>query len=314
MMESSFRRLTEQGFDRARSYIKSHARPLERARFAYEFEHAGREPTLVALKAFRNRDGGFGHGLEPDLWMPGSSVLCTVEALDILKEVDVPTTHEFVTAAVDWLVRAFDPDLAAWRSVTAEAEGYPHAPWWNWELHADGTRWPVGVLPRAEVLSHLWRSAERVPMGLLEDQTRRLVSDFAAGDRDMVGDADTVSRCETFVRSANAPQQARDAVARQMVDSGRAIVSREPKDWLGYSAKPLKLAPTPDCVLAKPLADEVERNLDWEIDHQDIDGSWAPNWTWNGGYPDQWLEAERWWRGDITLKMLQSLRAYGRLS
>ncbi len=309
-MESNTRKLTSQAFDRARSYITASARPLERARFEYAFEGAPREPALLSLEVFRNDDGGFGHGLEPDLWAPSSSVLCTLEALHVLQELGVRPNHEFVTAAVDYLVGSFDSELAAWRQITEEAEAHPHAPWWSWELHADGTQWPVGVLPRAEVLSHLWRSAERVPTALLEEQTRRLVSDFAASG--MLG-ADSVSRCETFVRSTNAPQQARDAVARRMVEAGSAIVSRNPAEWLGYAAKPLKLAQSPECVLAKALAKEIEHNLDWEIEHQDADGSWAPNWNWRGTYPDEWAEAECWWRGEVTLKMLRSLRAYGRL-
>lgn len=197
-----------------------------------------------------------------------------------------------------------------WRQVTEQAEAHPHAPHWKWELHADGTRWPVGVLPRAEVLSHLWRSSERVRKELLEDQTRRLVADF--GSCEALG-PDSVARCETFVRTTEAPRQARDAVARRMVEAGSAMVSRDPTEWSRYCAKPLKLAPTPDCVLATRLARDIERNLDWEIEHQDADGSWAPNWTWNGAFPDEWAEAERWWRGELTLKMLRSLRAYGRV-
>ena len=309
-MQANFRKLTDRGYERARSYIETAARPLERARFRYAFEAASREPALRALEAFRNEDGGFGHCLEPDLWMPDSSVLCTAEALHILHELDVPADHAFVSPAVDWLVRSFDPDLGAWRQITAEAEAHPHAPWWNWDMHADGTRWPVGVLPRADVLSHLWRNAARVPKDLLEDQTRRLVSDLTASD---TLDPDSVSHCEAFVRSAAAPREAREAVAHHMVRIGVAAVSRDPKDWLGYAAKPLKLAPLPDCVLAKPLAEEVERNLDWEIDHQEADGSWAPNWDWRGAYPEAWAEAERWWRGDLTFKTLRSLRAFGRL-
>jgi len=305
------RTLTHQDFERARTYLKTTARPLERTRFEYEFEQASRAPALAALEAFRNDDGGFGRGLEPDLWLPSSSVVCTVEALNMLHELDTPPNHAFVTAAVDWLVRAFDPGIAAWRQITADAEAHPHAPWWNWDLHADGTQWPVGVLPRAEVLSHLWRNAERVPRDLLDDQTDRLVSDFTARD---TLDPDSVARCEAFVRSADAPADARTAVAGHMATLGQAIVSREPADWLGYAPKPLKLAPTPACVLATPLAQEVARNLDWEIGQQSDDGSWAPNWTWQDSYPDAWIEAERWWRGDVTLKTLRSLRAYGRLA
>lgn len=133
-------KLSGAAFDRAKSYLKTAARPLERARFEHEFEAAPSEVALRALEPFRNQDGGFGHGLEPDLWMPASSVLCTIEALHVLHELGVPTTHDFVGGAVDWLVAALDPELCAWRHVTEEAEAYPHAAHWKWELHADGSR------------------------------------------------------------------------------------------------------------------------------------------------------------------------------
>jgi len=303
-------KLSARAFARAKSFLTASARPLERALFECAFEDGRVAAALDALDGFRNDDGGFGHGLEPDLWLPASSVLCTSEALQILHELEVSRDHEFVTAAVDWLVAAFDPQLAAWRHVSQEAERHPHAPHWKWELHADGTRWPVGVLPRAEVLSHLWRSTDRVPRDLLEDQTRRLVADFAVCES--LG-ADSIARCETFVRTLEAPRAARQAVARRMLEAGCAIASRDPQEWSGYTAKPLKLAPSPDCVLAEPLAQDIQRNLDWEIAHQQADGSWAPNWSWEGTFAEEWAVAERWWRGELTWKSLRSLRAYGRI-
>ena len=80
---------------------------------------------------------------------------------------------------------------------------------------------------------------------------------------------------------------------------------------LGASAM-LKVAPSPDTTLAKALAPDVERNLDYQIAHQQADGSWAPAWSWNA-YPEAWAIAERTWRGHLTLEALRSLRAYGRI-
>jgi hypothetical protein len=194
--------------------------------------------------------------------------------------------------------------------VTEDVEAYPHAPHWKWALHSDGTAWPVGVLPRAEVLSHLWRSSDRVSADMLNDQTRRLVVDFAGCDSLGV---DSVARCEAFVCATNAPSGARDAVARRMIEAAIAIVDRDPAAWSSYCAKPIKLAPAPGCVLAELLAPDVQQNLDWEIEHQNGDGSWEPNWTWDGAFPVEWAQAKRWWSGEITLKTLLTLRAYGRL-
>ena len=92
------------------------------------------------------------------------------------------------------------------------------------------------------------------------------------------------------------------------------MVCREPEKWGTYVAKPIKLAPLPDSTLADVLADEVQQSLDWEIQHQAEDGSWGPYWSWNDAFPETWAVAEREWRGELTLHMLESLRAFGRIA
>jgi hypothetical protein len=57
----------------------------------------------------------------------------------------------------------------------------------------------------------------------------------------------------------------------------------------------------------------VQENLDFEIEHQNRDGSWAPTWSWGTAYPEAWKEAEGEWRGILTLAMLRSLRDYDRI-
>ena len=303
--------LPAESFQLARDFLKTHARPLERAMFEAEFEGGSPAHALSELKRFRNEDGGFGNGLEPDLTLPGSSVLATAMGLSLLRELGVPPHDPCVGRAVEWLVEAFDPDLAAWRSVPKQAEDHPHAAHWAWSLHRDGLRWPVGVLPRAEILAGLHRSAKFVPAELLEEQTDRLVADLSRSDASLGPDA--LVGCDLFVRTEQAPAGPREAVATMMQALGEAMVSRDPEAWSGYVPKPLKLAPNPEAVLAKPLAADVERNLDYEITHQNDDGSWSPNWSWNGAYPEAWATAEREWRGHLTLNTLRSLAAYGRL-
>jgi hypothetical protein len=90
-------------------------------------------------------------------------------------------------------------------------------------------------------------------------------------------------------------------------------VARDPAAWTGYSAKPLRLAPAPDSPLAECLAREVAANLDWELEQQADDGSWLPNWTWQGRFPEAWELARREWQGELTLRALRSLRAFGRI-
>lgn len=304
-------KLAAESFARARTFMREAARPLERALFAHAFEGGDAAAVCEALAAFRNDDGGFGRALEPDLRMPGSSVLATAKALCVLARIGAPGDDPLVSGGIDWLVRAFDPALGAWRSVPQDAEAWPHADHWKWALHADGKRWPVGVLPRAEIVAclHVW--PHLVPTALREDQTRRLVAAIEAADVSIGPDA--LVRCEIFVRTPQAPPAARDAVAARMRALGVEMVCRDAEQWGSYVAKPLKLAPLPDSILAQALAADVARNLDYEIGRQDADGSWAPYWSWRGAFPDVWPVAEREWCGELTLETLESLRAFARI-
>ena len=68
-------------------YIYNRARDIEIAKYNYHFNDGEREDVAMALSIYQNRDGGFGHGLEPDSLNPYSSPLQTAEALKILKHV-----------------------------------------------------------------------------------------------------------------------------------------------------------------------------------------------------------------------------------
>jgi hypothetical protein len=304
--------LTPEAFDRARKFLTERARPVDRALFEHDFAAGGAAALHAALQPFRNDDGGFGHGLEPDLRMPGSSTLATSQGLVHLRAVDTPASHEMVRGAVGWLVENFDRELSGWRSVSQEGERHPHAPHWGWSLHESGKTWPIGVLPRAEVLASLFDYASEVPGGFLEPLAERFIADLPALT-EKVG-ADALSACDGLCRSAATPAAVRDACRTWMLGVGPKLVDRDPQKWSGYCAKPLKLAPRPDSMLAEALADDVARNLDYEIEHQADDGSWGPNWTWGDNNSDGWENACLEWHGTLTREALEKLRAWGRLS
>ena len=90
------------------------------------------------------------------------------------------------------------------------------------------------------------------------------------------------------------------------------VAELNPEKWSGYCAKPLWLAPAPSSPLAGVIEDGVERNLDYEIEHQAEDGSWLPFWAWDA-YPEAWTQAQVEWQGHLTVKTLKSLDDYGRI-
>jgi hypothetical protein len=95
--------------------------------------------------------------------------------------------------------------------------------------------------------------------------------------------------------------------------TGAKIVTFTPDEWQTFAAKPLWLAPSPIAPLANSLERLVQKNLDFEIENQNRDGSWSPTWSWGTAYPESWKKAEQEWKGILTLATLRSLRDFNRI-
>jgi GNAT superfamily N-acetyltransferase len=302
--------LTREAFERAALFLREQARPLERALFAHTFEGATPDDALAELAKFANEDGGFGNGLEPDFLVPDSSALATSHALMTLRELDQPASNPLVAGALAWLVDHFEPEIAAWRAVPPAVDDHPHANHWSWPLHAPGGGWPVAVIPCAEVLSHFHHYAGSAPKEQLTGAGDALIAALA----ETATGPDGVLYLDRLARTQGIPAALRDALAEHLPRLALEMLNRDPEAWSGYVANPLKLAPSPESSVAPAFAADVETNLDWAIEHQLPDGSWAPNWSWQGAYPAAWEASKRAWQGILTLERLQSLRAWGRLA
>ena len=102
-------KLPQSAFNRARQFLLTQARPLEKALFSLEFEDGTAAAVLSELARFQNPDGGFGRALEPDVRTPCSSALCTEIGLRILLELHTPPDHPMVGAAVKYVIDSLDP-------------------------------------------------------------------------------------------------------------------------------------------------------------------------------------------------------------
>ena len=75
-------KLSKENYLKARDFILTNARMIERRLFDFHFENGGQEGVFHAVYAYRNADGGFGHGMEPDTASPESQPLFSVMALE----------------------------------------------------------------------------------------------------------------------------------------------------------------------------------------------------------------------------------------
>ena len=312
---SDLRKLSHEAQADARAFLLNRARPLEAALYAREFEEGPLEAVYAALAQFRNDDGGFGHGLEPDFTTANSSVLATTTALQTLRHLGAPPDNALVRGALAYLGATFDADLTRWPLIPAAptiANDAPHAPWWSaGPEHATLFR-EYAVNPRAEVLGYLYTWPTLAEPTVVAQVESALASHFAQLDKplDMNEMLCTLRLLDAPGLPASLRSVAQDAFERSI----ESVVAQDAEAWESYTLQPLQVAPAPLSPFAAALAPLLAANLDFRILAQEDDGSWAPQWNWGPLFPAAWPAAQCAWQGVLTLEALRSLRAYGRFA
>ena len=121
--------LTNEQLTKARDFIFRQGRLLARKLYERFFEGGSTEACLQALLAYRNADGGFGNGIEPDLMCPDSTAIGAESALFVL---DLLDDHDpaIVDPLVNWIVANQD-EAGTIPHPPAGLHRYPHQPWWE---------------------------------------------------------------------------------------------------------------------------------------------------------------------------------------
>ena len=288
-------------YQKIRNWIHRNARPLDLARWAFHFEHRDREEVIRMLAFYQNEDGGFGHGLEPDSWNPGSTPITTNTAAEILREIGQQyRKHPMIVRMLTYLASGQGKEGHKWLFSVPENNSHPHAPWW--ETEGEGTLTPFN--PTASLL--------------------RFVLDFGdyKSDLYMLALNEMESLKEEFVRTED--PSVHDLICletiRDYLDEERLnklemkTIEKDPVRWKEYTCRPSAFIRDADHPLLKHR--EMEALLQTELDLLENflhpDGYWEISWDW-GTYPEAFAIARNWWRADVTIRNLLLLRAFGRM-
>lgn len=295
----------------AEIFLRSQARPLEWARYAHHFWGEPARNVFIELRRFVNPDGGFGHGLEADLRVRESSVICTTVALQICSEIGATEQAAEVRGAFRYLQAALDPDAGVWPIVPPVVEQAPHAPWWTWDEDL-ASRWNgFRANPRAEIVGYL----HQFP-GLFKEDVRDSLTREVVEQLDEMAPSLEMHELLCYVRlveTANLSADVRETLVAKLRPVVQRAVATDPSQWFSYGLQPLWVASTPQSPFAEQLGDAVQANLDYLTDAQGNDGAWAPNWDWGGKHPKVWRKARIELKGVLTLRNLRALDAWGRL-
>ncbi len=285
-------------FDAAATFIAVHARVVDRRRFGRLFGGGPAGPVRDAVAAYRNDDGGFGHGLEPDCRAPASQPAAVEMALRIMDEADA-WDDALVRGACDWLasVAPAEGGAAFVEGGPQALDDWPHAPWWVPEAGHPASLTPTGLISgtlHARGVRHRWLDRAT------EVMWARIATQAEPGAYDMFG----VLRFLQYVPDRDRATEAFTRVGPLILE--RNLVALDP-EAAGETHSPLDFAPEPDS-LARSLFDDatIKAHLDHLAHAQREDGGWTFNWpAWSPG-------AERDWRGFLTVDNLRILRANGR--
>lgn len=285
--------------------MASHARILDRRRFETVTTDSddARQAIIRALDSYRNNDGGYGWGLEPDLRAPESQPGGAQHALEALADAG-PATSPHAAALLDWL-----------NSVTLPDGGLPFAlpigdpvacaPFW---VDADPAESSLQITAAVATQAHRaarWDKSVR-DHPWLETATRycldairqinaapfAYVLSFALQFLDIASDTHPEARELLDHLGQFVPREGALAVA------GGA--EGETLHALGYAPEPGR--PVRELLDPKTVSDDLDRLERGQLP----DGGWAVDFT---SYSDA---ASLEWRGYATVSAVAVLRLNGR--
>jgi hypothetical protein len=289
---------------RAASFLAGNGRLLDRRRFELLMGRTGPDAVLTAVDAYRNDDGGYGWGLEPDLRAPESQPGGALHAFEVFEEIAPATTPRAVELC-DWL-----------DSVTLSDGGLPFAlpvtdtsacaPFW---ANADptvstlqSTAFAAGTALRVArhdpaVAAHPWLArASRYcleAISALDSAPHAIALSFAVQFLDAAHD-----------RYPEAPQLLK-RLAQFIPETGRVPVEG---GSVGETMRALNFAPVPGSPASALFrAEVIDAELDELATQQQDDGGWTVDFA--SYSPAAAME----WRGYMTVGAVLTLKRAGRL-
>jgi hypothetical protein len=283
--------VTDDVLTAGRTFIEREGRLVERRLAEVIFDGADPAGVIDAVRAYRNADGGFGHGFEPDKRCPASLPIDVVCALDALWAAGA-AGHSMAVEACDWLGTVAEPGGAVPLAFPV-IEVHPRAEHW--------TEWTYvpGLNPTAGLAGRLHRLGVRHPW--LDTATEWTWAALRSGFDD-----DAHALGEVLVFLAHAPGGSVPDEQLKIWMAGAKWFQADPE--AGYGVTPLHYAPDPDSPWRRLFDDAtIDGHLDRMAANQQPDGGWPITWE-----PPSAASALEW-RGIETLRALRTLRAYGRI-
>jgi hypothetical protein len=283
----------------ATSFLATHARVLDRRRFQLLLEDSEPSAVLAALDAYRNPDGGYGWGLEPDLRSTESQSGGALHAFEVFEGI-APATCPRAVELCEWLASASLPDggLPFALPVT-DAAGC--APFW---AHADPTVSSLQITAFVTATAH--RVAAHDP-GIAGHPWLTRATRYCLAAVEAMGEAPHALELTAALWFLDAAHDSHPEATALLDRLGKLIPASGLLHVEGGTdeemMRPLDIAPAPDRpvrALFDPAA--ISAELQRLVSQQQDDGGWPVDFR--SYSPAAVLE----WRGYMTVRAVSILK------
>jgi hypothetical protein len=286
--------------DAASEFMAAHARLLDRRRLDVVLHDAPAEGALAALNAYRNPDGGYGWGLEPDLRATESQPGAALHAFEVFEDIAPAATPRAIELC-DWLASVSLPDGGLPFALPIKNSA-GCAPFW---ARADPAVSSLQITAVVTAIAHRVAAHDPAVAGhqWLTQATQWCLAAIEAMDAEP--HALELAFALQFLDAVyDTYPDAADLLARlgkHIPASGLVHVGGGLEEEM---MRPLDFAPTPDRPVRELFAPEaISAELERLADQQQDDGGWPVDFA--NYSPAAALE----WRGHMTVRALSILKS-----
>ncbi len=284
------------------------ARPLEISRVRHLLSDGSIDEIIRELSVFQNPDGGFGHGLEPDFWNPHSSAIQSWVACNIIRDHAIDPFHPMVSNLLEYLKETFDPSIMRWHAIDKDNKNHPHAPWWAEEGSSSSFN------PSASLAGFVVKYGN--PMDPMYKLAKKVIDEALV----FILNAQTVEphelRCLIEMMNDITLDYRTNATFKKAKNNmilliDRAIENDDQLWFKSYVTKPSQLIKHHPSLGSEVFHDQLVRELDLALEHQNDDHLWSITWNWMRKYPEAFALAQKHWQGIIAYDYLRLIKDLG---
>lgn len=280
-----------------RNRLFREGRPLDVARWSFHFEDGSAKEVLKALKVYQNSDGGFAHGLEPDLLTQDSGSINTWMATRILREIKIPDLADKLIADLCNYLKASYVENLGWPAIEPDFVEEDLAPWWRSKGEAEF--W--GYNPSVELSAFLSLVLDPADDFYLVNEAflSQALAAFMEREPDM-HELSNFAACGDMLPRHRLPE---DYLEKVVADLMELLKSGE-----DYSATPATILTSRQSPYYPAMAAEAEAYRDALEASVLADGSWPIPWRWGQAEPP--LDNQRRWKSAMTLTNMLYLQGF----